>query len=398
MSSILVLDRQKDSYTAIALKGRSCETTIVNSLDSLRELARKYPSSKTIMALGPDEVIIELLNLPVEKDSELAQAVEFSMEDQLPYPAQKYLFCYKKIKTHNGTTRVLVCVVLKEVLENKAMPLKDIGIEPHEARPVVTEALNWCLERFQDKTFIVVLQFEETYVLAMFEEREINFLKTSSNRSFILLQLQHLRKAYQQAPVYWAGPEPPEDVRKLEFQPCDIYGTLPRRGGILSLSFKLKDTTEASLKKIFYMVVALALVLNLLGALIPYIQAKTQVSDLRQQIRAYKEGSSAILKEIATTEKKIKLLQQVQQAISRGARPVMAINRLSDILPEDVQIERLRITSARIELTGYAPDTLRVLNALKKANIFTNINSITTSSNRKNMERFIIKMEYKENE
>lgn len=391
MRTTLVLDRERDIYTATLLKGRAPEITRVNALEQLKQIYDKAHPSKTIFMVGPEESIVELRSLPVEKESELASAIEFSMEESLPYPAERYNFAYSVIKKENGSSLVLLCATLKDVFEKELSPLKALGIAIHEARMAVAEALQWCSESIQDGDFIAVLYIKGSYILSMFSNRSPSYLKVSKNRTFILMELERLKKQ-RHLPLYWAGPEPVENCKEISFDITDLYKRLPKKGRT-SLSYTLIDTTAEKFKKAFYIMLSLAVLVHLASSVVPYIRTKHEISFFQQKIKAYKKGSPAILKEISETEKKIGLLKELDTLVSEGTKTIVSLRAILEAIPDGVELERLRVQASKVELVGYAPDTIKVLNALKATGSFTNINSITTTSQKEGLERFIIKME-----
>ncbi|RME62832.1 MAG: hypothetical protein D6778_10525, partial [Nitrospirae bacterium] len=217
MSTILVLDRERDTYQAVLIKDRVAETNLVKSAEELKAIYQRHRPSKTIYLIWPEQSITKVLTLPVVKKEEIETALEFEMEEDLPLSSDNYHFIHTVLKKDKESTLVLGSAFLKEPIDREIEYLQNAGVLVNEARLVVGEVLQWCLQNINDRDFVSVVKIKDSYLFAMFQDRVPVAIKTSTNRSFIVVELEKLKKVFNSINVYWSEEEHPEGTLPLPF-------------------------------------------------------------------------------------------------------------------------------------------------------------------------------------
>jgi len=394
MRSILILDKNESEYIVTVIRGSKTETVTALSLQEIKSLYERTRPTKTVLLLDPSQTILEVRTLPIQKESELTAAIEFTMEEALPYPPDMYHFIYKILKKSKDSSSVLLCAVLKETLEKEIQPLTALGIEINEIRCTVAEVLQWCKDNISQSEYIAVLKVKDAYVLTMFSENAPVYIKVSKNKNYLHLELERIKKQNPLS-IYWAADYPLPEAKDFSFNIEHLYQQLSKKGR-LSLVYSLSDSKEKILQKAFYIVIILAAVIHLSSAIISYFHTSSRLASLQQKTRIIKRNSIEILNEIRLTEDKARFLREVYKLVVEGTKPIISLQQISKVLPKNVEIERITIRTPKVQLVGFAPDTLKVVKALSSTGYFRNISSVTSASQKEGLERFIIKMEIQE--
>lgn len=91
------------------------------------------------MAVGQARVVVSVpmhlcsvrtITLPFTDERKLAQVVPFEVEAQLPYSLEEVVVDHHRLHTENGSSRLLVAALPKEILRRHLNLLSKIGIEP----------------------------------------------------------------------------------------------------------------------------------------------------------------------------------------------------------------------------------------------------------------------------
>lgn len=145
----------RDRMDAVALKTSGNDKEIIEKvaakfddddsmMDGIREYALRFEQHPVVWCIGlpTEEFSFRHVTFPFRKPKAIRNAIVFTLEPLLPYPAEEVECSYVRISSSGDETKVLACAIQKERLEHYKGILEKAGIKARIITPDVSALYN----------------------------------------------------------------------------------------------------------------------------------------------------------------------------------------------------------------------------------------------------------------
>ncbi len=110
--------------------GKIVDISIISSeLETLFKRMNYHPKN-IITTVANNNLLIRNLEVPVMSEDELAEAIKWEADDQLPFPVDQARFDYIILERDAEKIKVLLVAVKNEIVENFINPFENLGVDP----------------------------------------------------------------------------------------------------------------------------------------------------------------------------------------------------------------------------------------------------------------------------
>lgn len=380
----------------------------------LSTLAPQISSSRDIVMNIPRRfVFMKIIEMPLLKVADLKKALEYEVEEHIPYPIRDviYDFC---IINQTEKTRILLVAVPKAMVESYLESIE--GIKACDVSVSVSSLalLNLCLLQEHGKDWILCHLEKECTEIFVVKDGDLSLVQTIQEQSETIRVLQE----YSAEKIIFTG----EDARQLRIKLGDCAEELALPDSI-KLSPQIKYTSP----------VAIALALNSLSSsglkvnLHPKKESQAK-KELNKQIKTFillsiliifcinllflinikrMENTLQLTKtEINRIQPKVASIIGSKTSLERFKKNMEKLNKvtldtpcyldvlskLTLIVPTETQLESVNIKGKECRITGWTPSVTALLTAIEKSSAFERVEIVGGITMESNLERFEIRM------
>jgi general secretion pathway protein L len=397
---------------------------------------------RVAISIPREKVVLRFIRLPLAAKENLRKVLEYEAPKYTPFDKDEVYFDYQILKEDRDSVQLIAVFVRKSELETYLALLRRIGIRPGSVQIPSAAALNLFFYHagekgagnavlldlsnpFCEMNLVQGKDWKESFHLSFTpenrEERIVQVLKQAGVNGNSLDKFScyayGLDAAEGSLPELARGGDlkkftPPPlgriEVGKNEAKPDYIYasiglplsGLAPTRVGLNLLPHDLRRKVRQVAKPLFFVLLALALVLAGTWGIGGYSYYRNELDRLRAEVRKKKPEVEAVEKLQKRRGELTREITELEKITSGEARRIEILKELTQILPPSVWIWNLKCSGKDVEISGFADSASELIPILDKSPFFEKVefsSPVTKERERKGnidkeRERFKIKM------
>jgi len=393
--------------------------------------AHAIDPSHTVLCVPRSDAAVTRVLLPAAAQENLAQVLEYEMENLVPFPREEIFYDYTVRPLGAERIEVLLVYVPRQTITGYLEALDEAGVRPRSIglpSTALADYVTFCRGDVASGMGVVVQGADATEIALFAEGRlvasqlvpapgsaELATLERSLARQLADELFEPERtNLYQWSLANGHGVEMPtlgeanlvEMARgrlatgNLEFAPA-TPAILPAVGaalgavreGVVRLNLLPAENREAFDEgpsiATWILLAASALLLVVWGA-----SAMVKDGMLRRDVQARLEAIAPEVNEVTALQEEIEQLQHHVEILSaQEGRVTTLLKELTELIPADAYLTTLNLRGGRLTLDGQARSASDIITALEKSKRFKNVTFSSPTTRQGERERFALTAE-----
>jgi general secretion pathway protein L len=393
--------------------------------------AHKIDPSQAVLCVPRAEVAVTRVLLPAAAQENLAQVLEYEMENLVPLPREELYYDYAVRPLGAERIEVLLVCVPREIIRGYLDALEEAGVRPRNIglpSTALADYVAFCRGNATGGIGVLVASPEATE-LALFADGRLvasQLLSTAVavdraalERSIARQLADELLEPEQTTLYQWSltngdGPSLPVlgetnlvEMARGHLVAADGFFTAPRpilpavgaalgavREGVVRLNLLPAENREAFDEgpsiATWVLLVASAVLLLVWGA-----SAMVKDAMLRRQVQARLEELAPDVREVKTIQNEIDELQHQVEILGPAGegRVTTLLKDLTELIPPDAYLTSMNLRGGRLTLDGMARSASDIITALEKSKRFKNVTFSSPTTRQGDRERFALSAE-----
>ena len=387
-------------------------------------------SNHTVLCVPRTDAAITRVLLPAAAQENIAQVLEYEMENLVPLPRDELYYDYSVRPLGVERLEVLLVSVPREVIRGYLDALEEAGVRPRAiglASTALADFVAFCRGGAPTGIGLVIGSSDATEIALFAGGRMVASQlvagaratdRTMLERSLARQMADELLDPEQTSIYQWSlangdGPELPvlgetnlpEMARGHISARDDVFAGSPAvlpavgaalgavREGVVGLNLLPAENREAFDEgpsiATWVLLVASVVLLAVWGA-----SAMVKDAMLQRQVQARLEEVAPDVREVKTIQNDIDELQkQVEILGTAEGRVTLLLKELTELIPPDAYLTTLNLRAARLTLDGQARSASDIITALEKSKRFKNVTFISPTTRQGDKERFALTAE-----
>lgn len=397
---------------------------------------------RVAISIPREKVVLRFIRLPLAAKENLRKVLEYEAPKYTPFDKDEVYFDYQILKEDRESLHLIAVFVRKTELDTYLALLRRIGIRPDSVQIPSAAALNLFFYHegekgtgnavlldlsnpFCEMNLIQGKDWKESFHLSLTpenrEDRIVQVLKQAGVSGGLVEKFSFyvygLDAAEGSIPEFSQGEAlkkfaPPPlgriEVGKNEAKPDYIYASigLPLQGlaatrvGLNLLPQEMRRKVRQLAKPLFFVLLALSLVLAGSWGLGGYSYYRNELDRLRAEVKKRKPEVEAVEKLQKRRGELTKEITEMEKITAGEAKRIDILKELTQVLPPTVWTWNLKCTGKDVEISGFADSASELIPILDKSPLFEKVefsSPVTKERERKGTtekerERFKIKM------
>ncbi|MFH1096848.1 MAG: pilus assembly protein PilM [Candidatus Desantisbacteria bacterium] len=381
----------------------------------LSTLAPGFSSSKDIVMNIPRRyVFMKIIEMPLLKDADLKKALEYEVEEHIPYPIQNVVYDFCVIQQAEKT-RILLVAVPKAVVESYLESVKEIKADSIAVSVSSLALLNLCLQQERGKDWILCHREKECTEIFVVRDGCLSLVYTIQEQSEIIKTIRE----YSTGKIILTG----EDSRQLRIKSGETAAeelTLPDSirwapqikytspvpialalNNLSSSGLKInlhpekgiqvKKELNKQIKTTILLLILIIFCINLLF-LIHIKKMENALQLTKAEINRIQPKVAGIIDNKTSLEQFTKNVEKLNKVTLDTPCYLDILNKLTLIVPTGTQLESVNIKESQCRITGWTPSITALLTAIEKSSAFEQVEIVGGITREMNLERFEIRM------
>jgi Tfp pilus assembly protein PilN len=381
----------------ISLKGEDREPLLIERLSQWKN---DYGIEGVVVGLDLKHFIYNFIELPVEADVDVRNALNYEMDKYLPLLPEEYYHDFHPIERNEPLIKYFVLSIRKERIEWILRCLDSAGMRLLGVKCTYIEAINEIAGKNGVANALIVCRDKEKYIGFDLEDSHHSMLVVKKEED-MTSKIEHLVRAGKELYLW----EPGRDNNAyrevgftcLEIPAHDLIAMSQSRKRVVEMNFLPGKHELSRQDKFSFAIAAMALIsviMLFLSLAISYQKdsAALQKTQIRlEEIKASAWGAAKTKKEIDRLIKKRNYLLTFQKERNKN---IKLLTLLSEILPEDVWLSSISpIADEKVEIEGHGKRSAEIIGLLEKSAYFKNVQYSSPVRIKDGEERFSISME-----
>ncbi len=387
-------------------------------------------SNHTVLCVPRTDAAITRVLLPAAAQENIAQVLEYEMENLVPLPRDELYYDYSVRPLGVERLEVLLVSVPREVIRGYLDALEEAGVRPRAiglASTALADFVAFCRGGAPTGIGLVIGSSDATEIALFAGGRMVASQlvagaratdRTMLERSLARQMADELLDPEQTSIYQWSlangdGPELPvlgetnlpEMARGHISARDDVFAGSPAvlpavgaalgavREGVVGLNLLPAENREAFDEgpsiATWVLLVASVVLLAVWGA-----SAMVKDAMLQRQVQARLEEVAPDVREVKTIQNDIDELQkQVEILGTAEGRVTLLLKELTELIPPDAYLTTLNLRAARLTLDGQARSASDIITALEKSKRFKNVTFSSPTTRQGDKERFALTAE-----
>ncbi|UCG78063.1 MAG: PilN domain-containing protein [Nitrospirota bacterium] len=341
--------------------------------------------------------LLNILDLPLKKKSDIEDALQFELGDALPLPADRYISDFRPVGRSEAGTRVLVLSVMSEMISKVVRSVNSSDMEVISIRCGFLEQLGTAIGRNKKSNMIFISVEGQDIVLSVIKDGEVILIKKVTNDDNAATAVTALRDQHQVQQAVLAGVLDESVKNSIGVSVLgDSRIPLPRSSSyaLELLSSEIKAEYIAGLKRYAKMALALSALFLVAGFTLPVYKNHSYLKGVEKKISEIKDEASGQIekrKDLDISRKRIEFLTARQR---KNDLPRKVLGEITNALPEDAWVINFSMDEKGfIELKGFSDDASGIVEILEGTDMFRNVGFSAPMVKSGGKTRYSIKME-----
>lgn len=418
---------------ALKAEGDSRDRAVKEAIVSL--LPQLHAARDSVhICVSPELAIMQTLHFPIAAEANLAQALEYEIERQVPFRRDEIFYDFLPMGRKGDKIGLYLFAIPKKHLGGILEILGSLGIRPAGVETTVTAVANYlllCQRGMIDAAGVIGAHqhsvemfgvqavangWKPAYKLLFAHWLPDSEWAQSTGKEFLQESLAATSKLYGWGDVdafLRSGAEAPvtyEDLAALpherlkggkEFSQAQVLPAVGAAlGGVREAVFTinlLKNGRAAGgrvkVLSLINIVLCCVLVLDLVAWGVSYpIRDELRLRQLRAENRKLAPAVAALRREEAELQKVRKELDFLSGLEARKGEVLRVLDELTRIVPTNTYLSNLRYRDGAIELQGNAENASAIIPVLERSPVFENVGfNAPSNRGRDNRETFSLK-------
>ncbi len=388
------------------------------------------PSHAVLCVPRSDAAVTRVL-LPAAAQENLAQVLEYEMENLVPFPREEIFYDYTVRPLGTERIEVLLVCVPRETILGYLAALEEAGVRPRSIglpSTALADYVTFCRGDVASG-MVVTVQMADATEIALFAEGRLvasQLLPAASAvepavlaRSLARQLADELFEPDRTTLYQWAlsnghGTPPPElgeanlvEMARGRLATADEFFTatapalLPAVGaalgavreGVVRLNLLPAENREA-FDEGPSIATWVLLALSVLLLVVWGVSGMVKDVMLRKEVQAHLEAVAPDVRDVKTIQNEIDELQhQVDIIGAQDGRVTTLLKELTELIPTDAYLTTLNLRGGRLTLDGMARSASDIITALEKSKRFKNVTFSSPTTKQGDKERFALSAE-----
>ncbi len=341
-----------------------------------------------------------IVELPFKGREDIANALAFELETQLPLPPEEYRYDFMTLSTSGASSTNLIFAIKRDRLAWLAECVEETGLKLHSVRCAQIEALNELLSIRDARHSLFVQRVGEGFhIIGLDAGKPVLFLSAHSLDEAVAKATEHAAafKGLYVSGIPDLAPFAGLTPASVSYDLASLVAASDLRRKPIRLNFIPEALAPRRLDLFPYVaagLAALCVLLYLTTSVVAYYKEKRALDGVNASLQDMEKASHELLQTRKESETILDKRRFLQEFVARSNRKIGYIRDLSTALPDSAWLVSLNIDGkGRVEIEGYAERTADIIGPLEHSGAFKHVEITAPVLLREGLERFSIRME-----